>query len=226
MDWCDPVHCYSLKFNTSTLNRDLDQTFLLAQNTLKTKMCEHVKAGGRVSITTDAWSAWNYKEFIVVTGHWISKDWQQRSQLFNIVHLKEPVHSGEYLAEQLLSVTNNFNITEYIFTVTRDNASPNHSMLDQVEATVRDQRDEKPNNLQQPWPFTRAEGDVRCIGHVINLAVQKALETLKAVPLEETETYRMIYNSTSLPVELNRVDVVSALYKLQRHIYIFQNRRI
>jgi hypothetical protein len=109
-----------------------------------------VKAGGRISITTDAWSARNYKEFIAVTGHWISKDWQQRSQLLDIVHLKEPTHSGEYLAEQLLSVTNNFNITEYIFTVTQDNASPNHSMLDQIEATARDQRDKKPNNLQQP----------------------------------------------------------------------------
>ena len=125
-------HCNPsiITISTSTLNRDLDQTFLLAQNTLKTEMCEHVKAGGRVSITTDAWSARNYKEFIAVTGHWISKDWQQRSQLFDIVHLKEPVHSGEYLAEQLLSVTNDFNITEYIFTVTQDNASPNHTMLD------------------------------------------------------------------------------------------------
>ena len=99
-------------------------------------------------------------------------------------------------------------------------------MLDQVEATARDQQDEKPDNLQQPWSFTRAEGDVRCIGHVINLAVQKALETLRAIPSEETETYQMIYNSASLPVELNRVDVISALYKLWRHIYIFRNRRI
>ncbi len=55
-------------------------------------------------------------------------------------------------------------------------------MLDQFEETTRDQHDEKPENIQQPWLFTWKEGDIRCIGHVINLAVQEALKTLKAVP--------------------------------------------
>jgi hypothetical protein len=38
--------------------------------------------------------------------------------------------------------------------------------------------------LQQPWAYTTKEGDVRCIGHIINLAVQAALASLKAVPDE------------------------------------------
>jgi hypothetical protein len=68
----------------------------------------------------------------------------------DVVHLTDPIHDGEYLVEQLLSVTNDFNITEYIFTITRDNASPNNSMLDQFEETAIEQRHEKPENLQQP----------------------------------------------------------------------------
>lgn len=59
----------------------------------------------------------------------------------------------------------------------------------------------KPDNLQQPWLFTRTEGDVRCIGHVINLAVQAALKILKAEPVEEIETYQIIYNSATIPLE-------------------------
>jgi hypothetical protein len=124
-----------------------------------------------------------------------------------------------------LKATNDFNITEYIFTVTRDNASPNNAMLDQFEATAEEQREGKPNNLQQPWSFTRKEGDVRCIGHVINLAVQNALTILKAVPAEKTEVYRMVYQAATLPKEFDKGDIVSALYKLQRHIYIFRKRR-
>ena len=54
-------------------------------------------------------------------------------------------------------------------------------MLDQFEATAEEQRKGKPDNIQQPWSFTRKEGDVCCIGHVINLAVQEALKTLKAI---------------------------------------------
>jgi hypothetical protein len=99
-------------------------------------------------------------------------------------------------------------------------------MLDQLEAIVGDQRDAKPENLQQPWSFTRKEGDVRCIGHVINLAVQEALKTLKAVLAKETETYRMTYQSATLPIEFNKTDFVSALYKLRCYIYIFRNWQI
>ena len=99
-------------------------------------------------------------------------------------------------------------------------------MLEEFEVIAEEQRNAKLDNLQQPWSFTQAEGDVRCIGHVINLAVQAALKTLKAEPAEETETYRMIYNSATIPLEFQKTDVVSAFYKLRRHVYIFRNRRI
>jgi hypothetical protein len=70
------------------LNQDLEQTFIVAQNTLKAELQEHIKGGGRILVITDGWTAWNYKEFIAVTGHWINKDWKQRSQLLDIVHLE------------------------------------------------------------------------------------------------------------------------------------------
>ena len=98
-------------------------------------------------------------------------------------------------------------------------------MLDQFEATAEEQREGKPDNLQQPWSFTRKEGDVRCIGHVINLAVQDALTTLKAVPAEKTKVYQIVYQAAALPREFDKGDVVLALYKLQRHIYIFRKQR-
>ena len=46
-------------------------------------------------------------------------------------------------------------------------------------------------SIQQPWSFTVKEGDVRCMAHIINLVVQAALTMLKAVPLEQTELYRL-----------------------------------
>jgi hypothetical protein len=73
---CLIQHCNLtvLTISTSTLNQDLDQTFIVVQNALKAELQEHIIDGGRISITTDRWSAWNYKDFIAVTGHWISKD--------------------------------------------------------------------------------------------------------------------------------------------------------
>ena len=53
--------------------------------------------------------------------------------------------------------------------------------------------------LEQPWSFTRKEGDVRCIGHIINLAVQDALSQLKAVPSDISKTYWMDANEAHIP---------------------------
>jgi hypothetical protein len=54
-----------ITISTSTLNRDLDKTFLLAQNTLKEELHKHVQAGSRISITTDAWTASNNNQCII-----------------------------------------------------------------------------------------------------------------------------------------------------------------
>jgi hypothetical protein len=48
---------------------------------------------------------------------------------------------------------------------------------------------ERQTTIQQPWTFTVKEGDVQCMAHIINLAVQAALKSLKASLDTETEAY-------------------------------------
>jgi hypothetical protein len=50
----------------------------------------------------------------------------------------DPIHSREYLAEKLLEITNSLNITHAVFTVTRDNASSNNTMLAEFEAAAKE----------------------------------------------------------------------------------------
>ncbi len=212
--------------STSTLNRDFEKHFLSFYNLLKKELQDYVKASSRISITTNAQSTQNYKEFIIVTRYQINKGQKQRSQLLNIVHFKDLIYSREYFANQLVSITNDFNITKYIFTITRDNAKLNNTMLDLLEAIIDQQRYEKLDNLQQPQSFTQKESDVRYIRHVINIAVQAILTSLKAILANETDSYQIIYKVTQLLVNYNKIDVVFALAKLRRYIYIFRNRRL
>jgi hypothetical protein len=65
-----------------------------------------------------------------------------------------------------------------VFTITRDNAKPNDVMLEEYELATYSARTTT-QTLEQPWHFTQKEGDVRCIGHIINLAAQAALTQLK-----------------------------------------------
>ena len=85
--------------------------------------------------------------------------------MLDVIHLQEPIHSGEYLAEQLAAVTDSMAITGAIFTCTRDNASSNTVMLSEYEKLASNTQ----ISTQQPWTFTVKEGDVRCIAHIINL---------------------------------------------------------
>ena len=139
-----------------------------------------------------------------------------------MIHLKEPIHSGEYLAETLLAVTNEFNITGAVFTCTRDNATANTVMLAEYEKGASN----VPVTVQQPWSFTVREGDVRCVAHIINIAVQSALKKLKADPAVNTDSYRFDEGCARLPTLVDsHIEVSAVLAKLRRHIYVFRNRR-
>jgi hypothetical protein len=75
-------------------------------------------------------------DYIVVTGHYITKDFETHTLLLDIIEITEPVYSGAYLCEKLLEVTNRLGITCAIMSVTRDNAKPNDSMLNDFKAVV------------------------------------------------------------------------------------------
>jgi len=97
-----------------------------------------VTSGGRISLTTNCWSARNYKDFIAITAHWINSKWEHKSYILEALELQDPIYSGAYMAQLLLQVTDDFGITNAIFTVTRNNASPNNVMLDGFKAEVEE----------------------------------------------------------------------------------------
>jgi hypothetical protein len=124
----------------------------------------------------------------------------------------------------MMSVTDDYNITPAIFTVTRDNASLNTTMLLEYERLASIAL----TSLKQPWAFTAKAGDVRCIGHIINIAVQAALASLKATPDERVEAYRLEVGAARIPTRISTAaeyEIITVLAKLRRHIYVFRNRR-
>ncbi|KFY94797.1 hypothetical protein V500_03062 [Pseudogymnoascus sp. VKM F-4518 (FW-2643)] len=146
----------TIAISARTLHRELQRQFSYHRGQLQLELYSHIKKGGRVLITTDAWSARNYTDYAAVTVHWIVDKWQQKSKVLDVVHLKEPIHSGEYLAQQLAIVTDDMGITGAVFTCTRDNASANTIMLAEYEKIARDQE----VTTQQPWTFRVKEGDL------------------------------------------------------------------
>ncbi|KAL8099520.1 hypothetical protein AgCh_031961 [Apium graveolens] len=61
---------------------------------------------------------------MVVTGHWIDKEWKLNSRIINFVNVPPP-HSGHVLAEALFSCFGQWGIKDKIGTITVDNAKAN-----------------------------------------------------------------------------------------------------
>jgi hypothetical protein len=74
------------------LCRDLKTTFDKSQKGIKTNLQDHIKAGGRVSLTTDTWTARNKKEFMAITVHYIDRDtFENRSNILDVILLTESI---------------------------------------------------------------------------------------------------------------------------------------
>lgn len=135
---------------------------------------DHVEIGGRVTLTTNAWSGNNKLDYSAVTGHIITKTSQHISILLDIIKLEDAIHSGRYLYEKLLEITDRFDITSSIISITRNNASPNNTMLEEFEAVVEERWEqmEEAEQVDKFLRFNRIKGDVRYYAHIYNIAVQ------------------------------------------------------
>jgi hypothetical protein len=155
---------------------DLESMFKKTQETVKERLQTHVRKGGRISLTTDTWSAKNRKEFMAITAHYMNNTtFINQALILDVLELLEPVHSGVYMCQELIKVTDFFEITMAIFTVSHDNAKPNTTLVREFQAAVEERYQELSDEDQARFSlqFKVSSGSIRCFAHTINLAVQE-----------------------------------------------------
>lgn len=80
--------------------------------------------------------------------------------------------------------------------------------------------------VEQPQIFRVQDGDIRCMAHIINLAVQSPLRTLNATPAEDFNVYFSKDNCARILSNKAKYQVTSSLEKLRRHNYVHRDRRL
>ncbi|GET04401.1 zinc finger BED domain-containing protein RICESLEEPER 2-like [Rhizophagus clarus] len=146
----------------------------------------------KISYIIDAWTSSNNYSFLGITAHWVTESWELKSILLDFIKLEGP-HSGANIKKAFLKSLKNFEIESKILGVTTDNASNNVTFLKAVE-----------DDLSQKYIYFNSDDKhVRCLTHVINLAAQQVLTTLKAVKNDETsdeEVGSLIRKLRTLPL--------------------------
>ncbi|CAN1801898.1 Zinc finger BED domain-containing protein RICESLEEPER 2 [Linum perenne] len=149
----------------STTTTDVFSTYDIFKGKVK-GILKHVQ---RMSLTTDMWTSNQTMQYMVVTGHFIDKNWKLQKRILNFCEVPPP-HTGIVLADALQKCLVAWDVESKIWSITLDNASNN-------DVAVR--------HLKSMLTYTRRlplDGDlfhVRCGAHIINIMVQYGLKAIE-----------------------------------------------
>jgi len=163
---------------------------------------------GKIPIASDAWTSTNQLSFLALTASWITEDWELVISLIDFILLKG-VHSGANMAGMTYKTLEEFDmkhkvsyrltaggssghcnahqVTIQYITNTGDNASNvgtfNHAVVDMLQE----------NDAR--WELNADTSTIRCLSHIIHLAVLELLVGLKAVRKSDTHGNQLSDNA-------------------------------
>jgi hypothetical protein len=172
--------------SASTVKRDIMSMFDAEKARVRALLQE---VPGKLSFAVDAWTSPNMKPFLGITAHWTDEDWCLQEVLLDLVPLTGP-HSGENLCTAFVDTCSDFGILTKLLAVTTDNATNNDTFLEGLSEACK----------ARGIGFTDADNHVRCLAHVINLAVQAFLATLKVEALNTEDDYLELGDPDASPM--------------------------
>jgi hypothetical protein len=153
-----------------TLGRDMVTLRQKKQEEVKFVLQRHIQSGGMISMTLDGWTSCSQQEYLAITGHFVEKLSRGHSSDLPSLSLGFRPLSGSLSAENqadvVTGVTEEFEISRHIRSITSDNAAVNEAMCTILE------HDERWGN------FTVRDCCVACFAHILNLADQEILTVL------------------------------------------------
>jgi hypothetical protein len=112
-----------------------------------------------------------------MTAHWIDGDFKLNEALLCFEKLTG-THSGQRMAEKLFGVLEDFDITSKLFCITTDAASNNTTLVKSLSEILLDEK-----GIEWDWEKMH----INCLDHVINVAVQAFLRSIKVVSSTDDE---------------------------------------
>ena len=143
----------------TTIARDI----LGIYGTLKEQLKDiFVREGYRVPLTTDTWTSIQNVNYMVLTAHFIDRDWKLHKRIINFSQIEN--HRGETIGKEVEKCLKQWGI-ERVLTLTIDNASSNDTAIAYLKKRFK-------HGLVLNGDFLH----VRCCAHILNLIVCDGLK--------------------------------------------------
>ncbi|CAD5324782.1 unnamed protein product [Arabidopsis thaliana] len=150
-------------FSRNTAAADVYKFYEIETDKLKRELAQ---LPGRISLTTDLWSALTHEGYMCLTTHYIDRNWKLNNKILVFCAFPPP-HTGMNLAMEILGKLKDWGIEKKVFSITVDNAGNNDTMQEIVKSqlVLRD-------DLLCKGDFFH----VRCAAHILNIIVQIGLK--------------------------------------------------
>ncbi|XP_048501335.1 zinc finger BED domain-containing protein RICESLEEPER 2 [Beta vulgaris subsp. vulgaris] len=126
----------------------------------------------KISLTTDLWRSKPQKiKYMVLTAHFVDKNWKLQKRVLNFVHIPPP-RKGKDIANCIFKCLKEWDIESKVFTVSLDNASANDSCINIIKDTF---------SLTKRLICGGKLFHVRCCAHILNIMVQHGLKQVKTI---------------------------------------------
>ncbi|CAN0893074.1 Zinc finger BED domain-containing protein RICESLEEPER 2 [Linum grandiflorum] len=129
------IFCNGLQALFKVPSRNTTKKDILAMYEIEKKKIQRVINGnkGRITITTDMWTATNQKRgYMAITGHYIDNHDILRGHLLSFPYVPRP-HTSEKLATVLHDCLMSWNVDCKLSTITLDNCSTNDALIDKIK---------------------------------------------------------------------------------------------
>ncbi|KAH9696124.1 BED-type domain-containing protein [Citrus sinensis] len=167
-----------------TISRDTLEMYLEEKVKLKSLLAGNKQ---RVSLTTNIWTSITTASYMVITAHFIDRDWNLHRKIISFNTVND--HSSETIGKQLEKCLIDWGI-ERVFTVSVDNASPNEGALRYLIDRVKTWRDD---GLVLNGDYLH----VRCCAHILNLIVTEGLKELEQNIVSVRNAVKYVRSSTA-----------------------------
>jgi hypothetical protein len=111
-----------------------------------------------IHLTTDTWHSPNFKELQAITAHFVDASNTRQKALLSLPELRNG-HAGVEVATQIMTTLEAYGIIDKLGYITGDNHGANDTLCEALQ-----------EQLSTPWQAVQRR--LRCVGHMINIAVQ------------------------------------------------------
>lgn len=132
------------------------------------------------------WTAPNRKPIVVIIGHWITPDFEEREEVLEFIEVRGS-DTGEALALVVERLLVEFNLQGKLFTITGDNAGNNRTLCNALFQSLCKEYSNVASLSKKPIHFHGKASWIRCFAHVISLICGDVLGEVKAGTAKEAK---------------------------------------